>query len=59
MTERERLLNENSCLLAALTAERSVNRGLREANTNLRVERDAADALLGAAMDEALMTRKA
>jgi hypothetical protein len=30
---------------------------LREANANLRVERDATDELLGAAMDEALQAR--
>jgi hypothetical protein len=48
MTERERVLVNRYHRL------RLENRELREANANLRVERDAADTLLGAAMDELL-----
>jgi hypothetical protein len=48
MTERERVL-QNLCRRL-----QEDNRELREANANLRVERDATDALLGAAMDELL-----
>jgi len=38
---------------------RKENAELNDANANLRVERDAADDLLGAAMDEALKARRA
>jgi hypothetical protein len=48
MTEREQALMNHCCRL------QEHNRELREANANLRVERDAADVLLGAAMDELL-----
>jgi hypothetical protein len=59
MTEQEQqLLTENAWLRAALTSERQGNEELRDANENLRVERDAADVLLGAAMDEVLIARK-
>jgi hypothetical protein len=48
MTEGERaLLNQYRRL-------HNENQRLREANANLRVERDAADVLLGAAMDQLL-----
>ncbi len=61
MTEQERqqLLTENAWLRAALTSERQGNQELLDANANLRVERDATDALLGSAMDELLSGRKA
>ncbi len=62
MTEHEQirwLREEKGCLGRALnrTFERLCRKErecleLREANANLRVERDAADTLLGAAMDE-------
>ena len=60
MTEREQqqLLTENAWLRAALTSEHRGNEELRDANANLRVERDVADELLGAAMDDALRARK-
>lgn len=48
MTEREQALQHHCRRL------QTRNRELREANANLRVERDAADVLLGAAMDELL-----
>lgn len=48
---RTRLCGE----LARVTQERDE---LGDANANLRVERDATDALLGAAMDESLGTTK-
>jgi len=53
MTERERqtLLTQYGRLRAALRAALRENKHLREANANLRVERDAADVLLGEAMD--------
>ena len=53
MTERERqtMLAQNARLRAALDEARLENEGLRKANANLRVERDAADVLLGEAMD--------
>jgi hypothetical protein len=56
MTEstRQRLLDKAQRLFAELEQERRINRELREANANLRVERDAADVLLGAAMDSML-----
>jgi hypothetical protein len=57
--QQQRLLTENASLRAALISERQRNEELRETNANLRVERDAADELLGAAMDEALRARKA
>lgn len=48
MTERERTLLD---LCRRLQRD---NRELRQANQNLVVERDAADVLLGAAMDQVL-----
>ena len=48
MTERERTL------LSHCRRLQERNRELCEANENLRVERDAADVLLGAAMDQLL-----
>jgi hypothetical protein len=48
MTERERAL-QNLCRRL-----QEDNWELREANANLRVERDAGDALLGEALDERL-----
>lgn len=48
MTERERVLAGDCRRL------QEQNRELLEVNENLRVERDAADVLLGAAMDELL-----
>ena len=56
MTEstRQRLIKKAQGLYQALERERRINQELREANANLRVERDAADELLGAAMDELL-----
>jgi len=56
MTEstRQRLLKKAQGLYQALERERRISEELREANANLRVERDAADELLGAAMDELL-----
>jgi hypothetical protein len=53
MSERER------ALLSHCRRLQERNRELCEANENLRVERDATDELLGAAMDEALRARKA
>jgi hypothetical protein len=52
--ERQRVLAENAHLRAALRAARRQNQSLREANANLQVERDAADVLLGEAMNELL-----
>lgn len=56
MSEKERRLmsTENAHLRAALRSVRQLNKRLGEANANLRVERDAADVLLGSAMDELL-----
>jgi len=56
MTKKQQhtLAAENTRLRAALHAARRVNQELREANANLRVERDTADTLLGEAMDVAL-----
>jgi hypothetical protein len=56
MTKQEQrtLIADNSRLRAALRAARRNNKELREANANLRVERDTADILLGEAMDAAL-----
>ena len=48
------MLAENAHLRAALRAVRHQDESWREANANLRVERDAADTLLGVALDEAL-----
>ncbi len=49
--ERQSVLAHNARLRAALRAAcREIER-LRDANANLRVERDAADVLLGEAMD--------
>lgn len=50
--EQRKLALENIYLVAAVATERRRNRELVESNTNLRVERDAADVLLGKAMDE-------
>jgi hypothetical protein len=52
--ERHRMAIEAAHLWAALRSVRRLNRRLREANANLRVERDTADVLLGEAMDELL-----
>jgi hypothetical protein len=52
--EQQQLLTDNAHLRAALRSARRQNQGLREANANLRVERDAADVLLGEAMDRLL-----
>jgi len=56
MTEstRQLLIKKAQRLYGALESERRINQELREANANLRVERDAADVLLGSAMDELL-----
>jgi hypothetical protein len=56
MTEstRQLLLKKAQRLYRELERERRINEELREANANLRVERDAADVLLGAAMDDHL-----
>jgi hypothetical protein len=56
MTKKQQhtLIAENTRLRAALRAARRANQELREANANLRVERDTADILLGEAMDAAL-----
>ncbi len=51
MTERELVVAQCVRLRAALWAALRENKLLREANANLRVERDAADVLLGEAMD--------
>jgi hypothetical protein len=48
------LVRENSRLHAALRRVEWERGELSDVNVNLRVEIDAADALLGAAMDEAL-----
>jgi hypothetical protein len=49
--ERQNVLAHNARLATALRAAcREIER-LRDANANLRVERDAADVLLGEAMD--------
>ena len=64
MTKREQMLlicrwnrelvRENSRLHVALRRIEQAQGELSDANANLRVELDAADALLGSAMDEAL-----
>jgi hypothetical protein len=56
MTEstRQLLIKKAQRLYTALEKERRINNELREANANLRIERDAADVLLGAAMDDLL-----
>jgi hypothetical protein len=56
MTKQEQhtLIADNSRLRSALRAARRANQELREANVNLRVERDTADILLGEAMDATL-----
>jgi len=56
MTEstRQLLLRKAQGLYKALERERRINQELREANANLRVERDVADILLGEAMDRLL-----
>jgi hypothetical protein len=51
---RQLLIKKAQRLYKALERERRINQELREANANLRVERDAADILLGGAMDELL-----
>jgi hypothetical protein len=52
--ENRQLIRENSALRAELHRARQEAAELEAANANLRVERDAADVLLGEAMDEAL-----
>jgi hypothetical protein len=52
--EQARVIANNTRLRAALRAARRNNQQLREANANLRVERDTADILLGEAMDAAI-----
>jgi hypothetical protein len=56
MTESTRrlLIKKAQGLCRALERERRINAELREANANLRVERDTADILLGEAMDAVL-----
>jgi hypothetical protein len=56
MTEstRQLLIRKAEELYRALESERRINAELREANANLRVERDAVDVLLGSAMDDLL-----
>lgn len=49
--ERQTLLTQYVRLRTVLRAALRENKHLREANANLRVERDAADLLLGEAMD--------
>jgi hypothetical protein len=51
---RQLLIKKAQRLYSALERERRINKELREANANLRVERDVADVLLGAAMDDHL-----
>jgi hypothetical protein len=51
---RQRLIKKAQSLYRDLERERRINEELREANANLRVERDAADVLLGVAMDDHL-----
>jgi hypothetical protein len=51
---RQRLIKKAQRLFAELEKERRINQELREANANLRVERDATDHLLGVAMDNLL-----
>lgn len=48
------LASENARLRLGLCRKDQVCRELERANADLRVERDAADALLGSAMDEVL-----
>ncbi len=67
MSERQQLLflcrrnrtlaSENARLRVGLIRTTQECRELDTANANLRVERDTADALLGAAMDETLSRR--
>jgi len=56
MTERggRTVLAQNARLRTALRAARREIERLREVNANLRIERDAADVLLGEAMDRLL-----
>jgi hypothetical protein len=70
--EQRKLIAETARLRSCLRSEqrrrrqfqeanadvRKENAQLCEVNANLRVERDAADAVLGAAMDEALNARR-
>lgn len=51
---RQLLIKKAQRLYRALERECRINEELREANANLRVERDAADVLMGAAMDDLL-----
>jgi hypothetical protein len=51
---RQLLIEKAQRLYRDLERERRINEELREANANLRVERDAADVLLGVAMDDRL-----
>jgi hypothetical protein len=53
-SSRQRLIKKAQSLYRDLVKERRINEELREANANLRVERDAADVLMGAAMDDFL-----
>ena len=60
MTERDQLLllyRYNRTLAAENQTLRRERDELSAANANLRVERDTADELLGAAMDQALKVR--
>ena len=52
------LVRANSHLKEELRHVVHESSALREANANLRVERDATDELLGAAMDEALRAKR-
>ena len=52
------LARENARLRDELLRKHQECCDLSDANANLRVERDATDALLGAAMDEALKARR-
>jgi hypothetical protein len=61
MTEDERLrelAHENERLRVELCRKDGQISELEEANANLCVERDAADVLLGAAMDEVVEARQ-
>jgi hypothetical protein len=55
---RQRLIKKAQRLFAELENERRINQELREANANLRVERDAGDVLLGEAMDALTESRR-
>jgi len=53
-----RLAGENRSLRAELGRARSKVEGLEVTNAGLRVEREAADVLLGAAIDQALKAHR-